>query len=118
MELTLFPSPSIRQGDPRADNEQDLVEQDIAGPCCIQGDIIAHQRLLPLIHPGDMLIIHDVGGYYHSSYSRYNCRQAPAVIGYEYELDSNWQPIRESVTLSVLQRAETVEESLAMFRRV
>jgi diaminopimelate decarboxylase len=104
------------QGDARA-SDGDLVEQDIAGPCCIQGDIIAHQRPLPPIQAGDILVISDVGGYYHSSYSRYNCRQAPAVIGYEYEVGSDGHPIAGSVALSVLQRAETVEESLELFRR-
>lgn len=56
-------------------------------------------------------MIHDVGAYYHSSYSRYNCRQAPAVYGYERSGNE-----LEEVVLVELQRAETVEESLAMFR--
>jgi len=86
-----------------------LVEQDIAGPCCIAGDIIAHQRPLPVIHPGDFLVILDVGAYYHSAYSKYNCRQAPPVVGYRME--------GGEVTFEVLQKGESVEESLEMFSK-
>eukprot|EP01124_Arcella_intermedia_P011707 TRINITY_DN1812_c0_g1_i1.p1 TRINITY_DN1812_c0_g1~~TRINITY_DN1812_c0_g1_i1.p1 ORF type:complete len:455 (+),score=86.39 TRINITY_DN1812_c0_g1_i1:39-1403(+) len=86
------------------------VSQDIAGPCCIAGDIIAHQRELPLAAPGDFVVVKDVGAYYHSSYSRYNCRQAPPVIGYTVEGDNvNWK---------LLQKGETVQESLEMFSRL
>jgi len=59
-----------------------LVEQDVAGPCCIQSDVIAHQRPLPKMEPGDWVMIHDVGGYMHASYSCYNARQCPPVWGY------------------------------------
>jgi diaminopimelate decarboxylase len=49
-----------------------MVEQDIAGPCCFAGDILAHQRELPLLEPGDHVLIHDTGGYYFSSPYVYN----------------------------------------------
>jgi len=87
--------------------DKDLVEQDIAGPCCIAGDIIAHKRPLPLVYQGDYIVVHDVGGYYHSSYSRYNCRQSPPLVGYS--------DIDNKLSFSVLQKGETVDKSLEMF---
>ncbi|KNC85331.1 hypothetical protein SARC_02478 [Sphaeroforma arctica JP610] len=85
---------------------------DVAGPCCIAGDIIAHERQLPQLHAGDFVVVHDVGGYYMASYSRYNCRQAPPVIGYNYTTDCDVQ-----IDFEVLQKGETVEQSLDMFNR-
>jgi len=82
-----------------------FIEQDIAGPCCIAGDIIAHKRLLPPVKQGDYIVVKDVGAYYHSSYSRYNCRQSPPVIGYDGQ------------QFSILQEGETVEESLSTFSK-
>jgi diaminopimelate decarboxylase len=35
---------------------------DVAGPCCIQADIVAHQRMLPRMSRGDTVLLHDVGG--------------------------------------------------------
>ena len=60
----------------------------ISGPCCIGMDIVAHERLLPEIFPGDYILIHDVGGYYHSSFSYYNSRKAPGFFGFEADEDS------------------------------
>ncbi|KAJ9463335.1 Diaminopimelate decarboxylase [Diplonema papillatum] len=55
---------------------------DVAGPCCLGGDIMAHQRELPPLEPGDYVVFHDVGAYFHASYSYYNLRQAPALFSY------------------------------------
>eukprot|EP01134_Creolimax_fragrantissima_P001662 CFRG1662T1 len=93
--------------------QRQIVATDIAGPCCIAGDIIAHNRLLPKLTVGDYVVVHDVGGYYMASYSRYNCRQAPPVIGYSYARNEE----NPCITTEMLQKAETVEESLAMFNR-
>jgi diaminopimelate decarboxylase len=50
----------------------DMVEQDIAGPCCFAGDMLAYRRPLPLLEPGDHIVVHDTGGYYFSSPYVYN----------------------------------------------
>ena len=57
------------------------VEQDIAGPCCFAGDIIAHQRSLPLMEPGDYLLIHDTGAYCFSNHFMYNALTPDPVYG-------------------------------------
>jgi diaminopimelate decarboxylase len=48
------------------------VAQDIAGPCCFAGDIIAHERPLPLLAPGDHVAIHDTGAYCFANHFLYN----------------------------------------------
>eukprot|EP01116_Phalansterium_solitarium_P024929 TRINITY_DN9290_c0_g1_i1.p1 TRINITY_DN9290_c0_g1~~TRINITY_DN9290_c0_g1_i1.p1 ORF type:complete len:408 (+),score=118.31 TRINITY_DN9290_c0_g1_i1:51-1274(+) len=65
------PDGDLKQGTPE--------KQDIAGPCCFGGDIIAHERELPRIAQNDWIIAHDTGAYYYSSWCYYNSRQAPAI---------------------------------------
>eukprot|EP01088_Endostelium_zonatum_P021323 TRINITY_DN8336_c0_g1_i1.p1 TRINITY_DN8336_c0_g1~~TRINITY_DN8336_c0_g1_i1.p1 ORF type:complete len:486 (-),score=96.10 TRINITY_DN8336_c0_g1_i1:25-1482(-) len=53
----------------------------IAGPCCIAGDVVAYDRELPEIEEGDWVMMHDTGGYYVNAYSYYNSRQRPDCWG-------------------------------------
>jgi diaminopimelate decarboxylase len=59
----------------------------IAGPLCFAGDILAKDIALPLVEEGDYILIHDVGAYTLSMWSRYNSRQIPKVIGYHNNKD-------------------------------
>ncbi len=61
------------------------VAQDIGGPCCFAGDVIAHEREMPLLEAGDYVVLHDTGAYYFSSPYYYNCLVAPAVHGVQYD---------------------------------
>jgi diaminopimelate decarboxylase len=54
----------------------------VAGPLCFAGDVIAKDLELPVVEEGDYILIHDVGAYTLSMWSRYNSRQIPKVIGY------------------------------------
>lgn len=65
-------------GRPKSGN---IVAQDVAGPCCFAGDVIAHARALPLIEPGDIVVLHDTGAYYFSNPFFYNCLPASGVYG-------------------------------------
>jgi diaminopimelate decarboxylase len=57
------------------------VVQDIAGPCCFAGDIVAHGRALPLLEPGDLVMLHDTAAYYFSTPFVYNSLPAIPVYG-------------------------------------
>jgi len=84
-------------------------KQDIAGPCCHGGDIIAHERDLPLISPGDFIICHDTGAYYYSAFSYYNSRQAPPIYGFDENFSTG------EIQLVLLKQGQTVEDTLKMF---
>jgi diaminopimelate decarboxylase len=75
-ELTVVdPAGSIKTG-------QDDLPYVIAGPLCFAGDVLATGAILPPIMQNDYLLIHDVGAYTFSMWSRYNSRQLPKMIGY------------------------------------
>lgn len=60
----------------------DNVKYTIAGPLCFSNDIIGENLDLPPVNEGDFIVIHDVGAYTLSMWSRYNSRQVPKVVGY------------------------------------
>jgi diaminopimelate decarboxylase len=76
------------------------VAQDVAGPCCFAGDIIASRRPLPLLEPDDWVLLHDTGAYYFSTPFVYNSLPRVAVHG--FDLDG------EAVSFALLRREETV----------
>ncbi|MEZ4652451.1 MAG: diaminopimelate decarboxylase [Candidatus Eisenbacteria bacterium] len=78
------------------------VEQDIAGPLCFSGDLVARGRPLPLIEPGDIVLVADVGAYTLSMWSRYNSRVSPPVYGSTHD----------SPDLIPLRRGEDVDRVL------
>ncbi|MFF3411218.1 diaminopimelate decarboxylase [Streptomyces sp. NPDC002742] len=57
------------------------VPQDIAGPCCFAGDLLARDRALPLLDAGDLVVVPDTGAYYFSTPFHYNSLPEPAVHG-------------------------------------
>lgn len=56
--------------------------QDVAGPLCFAGDMVARARELPRIEAGDLVVLHDTGGYYTSAPWAYNSVPRPAVHGF------------------------------------
>jgi diaminopimelate decarboxylase len=83
------------------------VEQDVAGPLCFAGDMIGTGRLLPLIEPGDYVVLHDTGAYYFSNPFYYNALAAPAVYGVDVSKD-------DSMSFAVWRRAQTMDDMLAI----
>jgi diaminopimelate decarboxylase len=57
------------------------VVQHLAGPLCFSGDFPVRRAILPRIHPGDIVVLEDVGAYTLAMWSRYNSRQMPRVLG-------------------------------------
>jgi bifunctional diaminopimelate decarboxylase / aspartate kinase len=46
----------------------------VVGPICESADVLGHDRLLPVTHEGDVLLIANAGAYGHAMSSRYNLR--------------------------------------------
>ncbi|GGR95159.1 diaminopimelate decarboxylase [Streptomyces humidus] len=92
------PDGSRRAGEP--------VPQDIAGPCCFAGDLLARARPLPLLAPGDIVCLLDTGAYYASTPFHYNSLPDPAVHGVRVDAHGG-------ITFEPLRRAETLEDVLA-----
>lgn len=53
----------------------------VAGPLCFGGDFLTREVCLPTIEEGDLLLIHDVGAYTLSMWSRHCSRFTPKVLG-------------------------------------
>ncbi|MFJ9457409.1 diaminopimelate decarboxylase [Kitasatospora sp. NPDC101447] len=81
------------------------VEQDVAGPACFAGDLVARSRPLPLLEPGDLVALLDTGAYYTSTPFSYNSLLEPAVHGVTVAADG-------AVRFETLRRAQTVEDLL------
>jgi diaminopimelate decarboxylase len=81
------------------------VAQDVAGPCCFAGDIVAGRRDLPLLEPGDWVLLHDTGAYYFSTPFVYNSLPRIAVHGF-------WVDAGQ-VRFELLCREESLEEVVA-----
>jgi diaminopimelate decarboxylase len=61
------------------------VPQDIAGPLCFAGDLAGRAVEMPLLEPGDHVVLHDTGAYYFSNPFYYNALSAPPVHGVRLE---------------------------------
>ncbi|WP_435880071.1 diaminopimelate decarboxylase [Streptomyces atroolivaceus] len=74
--------------------------QDIAGPCCFAGDIVAHARELPELREGDFVVLYDTGAYYFSTPWAYNSLPRPAVYGFAGVSGGlRFAPVREAQSL-------------------
>ncbi|MGW1560322.1 diaminopimelate decarboxylase [Streptomyces sp. NPDC002144] len=58
------------------------VVQDIAGPACFAGDLLAEGRALPLLEQGDYAAALDTGAYYFAHHYAYNSLARPAIHGF------------------------------------
>ncbi|MFI9762950.1 diaminopimelate decarboxylase [Streptomyces sp. NPDC051963] len=67
------------KGRPKAGPE---VVQDVAGPACFAGDLLAEGRALPLLEQGDFAAALDTGAYYFAHHYAYNSLARPGVYGF------------------------------------
>lgn len=86
------PDGSLKEGEP--------IPQDIAGPCCFAGDLLARARPLPMLAPGDIVSLLDTGAYYSSTPFHYNSLPDPAVHGVRIDPQGNFEflPLRPAET--------------------
>ncbi|WP_406861306.1 diaminopimelate decarboxylase [Streptomyces sp. HUAS MG47] len=83
------------------------VVQDVAGPACFAGDLLAAARPLPRLAQGDVVAVLDTGAYCFSSHYGYNSLPRPAVHGFTRTAEGiRFAPVRRAQTL-----AELVAES-------
>ncbi|MEV4329948.1 diaminopimelate decarboxylase [Streptomyces sp. NPDC049597] len=81
------------------------VAQDIAGPACFAGDLLAEKRALPLLEQGDVIAALDTGAYYFSSHYGYNSLPRTAVHGFTAG--------PEGVRFRLVRAAQTLDEIVA-----
>ncbi|SOD86089.1 diaminopimelate decarboxylase [Streptomyces sp. Ag109_G2-15] len=67
------------KGRPRSGPE---VVQDVAGPACFSGDLLAEGRTLPLLEQGDYAAALDTGAYYFAHHYAYNSLARPGIYGF------------------------------------
>ncbi|MDT3395835.1 diaminopimelate decarboxylase [Streptomyces sp. B1866] len=94
------------EGAPRADGPEGPVAQDVAGPCCFAGDLVAENRPLPRLAAGDLVGLLDTGAYYFSNHFAYNSLPRPGVYGYAVAPDGE-------VRFATVRAQQTVEEIVA-----
>ncbi|MDR1658800.1 MAG: diaminopimelate decarboxylase [Desulfovibrio sp.] len=82
--------------------EPETALQIIVGNICESGDILAKNRLLPIMREGDVLGVLDAGAYGFVMASNYNQRCLPAEV--LIRADGTAQPIRRRETLDDLTR--------------
>ncbi|MFI8522521.1 diaminopimelate decarboxylase [Streptomyces sp. NPDC085481] len=90
-------------GRPRSGDE---VVQDVAGPACFAGDLLATERTLPLLRPDDVVAVPDTGAYYFAHHYAYNSLPRPAVHGFTLTDDG-------AVSFATVRRAQTLDEIVA-----
>ena len=74
---------------------------DIVGPVCESGDFFARDRTLPVVKPGDLVLLLDAGAYGMSLTSNYNTRPRPAEV------------LIENGAAKLVRRRETMRDLLA-----
>ncbi|MFF8790521.1 diaminopimelate decarboxylase [Streptomyces sp. NPDC015125] len=82
------------------------VAQDIAGPCCFAGDLVAENRPLPRLEAGDHAALLDTGAYYFSTHFAYNSLPRPGIYGYATDADGG-------VRFATVRTPQTLEELTA-----
>lgn len=92
-------------GHPKRTGPGGPVTQDIAGPCCFAGDLVAENRALPELATGDVVGLLDTGAYYFSNHFAYNSLPRPGVYGFA--------PDGDGIRFAEVRRPQTVAEIVA-----
>ncbi|QKV94564.1 diaminopimelate decarboxylase [Streptomyces sp. NA02950] len=89
-------------GRPKPTAPGGLLAQDIAGPCCFAGDLVARDRPLPQLAAGDLVGLLDTGAYYFSNHFAYNSLPRPGIYGFTTD--------GEEVRFATVRSPQTIEE--------
>lgn len=82
------------------------VVQDIAGPACFSGDLLAEGQTLPLLDQGDYAAALDTGAYYFAHHYAYNSLPRPAIHGFA-------PAERGEIRFALVREAQTPAEIVA-----
>ncbi|MEV6550156.1 diaminopimelate decarboxylase [Streptomyces sp. NPDC051597] len=81
------------------------VLQDVAGPACFAGDLLARARALPRLEQGDYAAVLDTGAYCFGHHYAYNSLARPGVHGYTTTPSGvRFALVREPQTLASIVR--------------
>ncbi|GGO56116.1 diaminopimelate decarboxylase [Streptomyces lasiicapitis] len=83
--------------------------QDIAGPACFAGDLLARDRPLPPLEQGDHVAVLDTGAYYFAHHYSYNSLARPGIHGFATDSREGGGAVR----FAVVRAAQRVEEIVA-----
>ncbi|MFE4968127.1 diaminopimelate decarboxylase [Streptomyces sp. NPDC056660] len=86
--------------------EGPAVVQDVAGPACFTGDLLAEGRALPPLEQGDYAAALDTGAYYFGTHYSYNSLVRPGVYGFRPDGGGG-------VAFAVVRDPQTVTEIVA-----
>ncbi|MEW2077027.1 diaminopimelate decarboxylase [Streptomyces sp. NPDC013433] len=86
--------------------EGPAVVQDVAGPACFAGDLLAQGQSLPLLEQGDYAAALDTGAYYFAHHYAYNSLPRPGIHGFTPDGTGG-------VTFATVRAPQTVEEIVA-----
>ncbi|MEU7303607.1 diaminopimelate decarboxylase [Streptomyces sp. NPDC007189] len=82
------------------------VVQDVAGPACFSGDLLAEGRALPLLEQGDYAAALDTGAYYFAHHYAYNSLARPGIYGFAPDGAGG-------VAFAVVREPQTITEVVA-----
>ncbi|MEU1668029.1 diaminopimelate decarboxylase [Streptomyces sparsogenes] len=97
-------------GLPKPTGPDGPVPQDVAGPCCFAGDLVAANRPLPRLEAGDLVALLDTGAYYFSNHFAYNSLPRPGIYGFS-TTPGKHTPVRFAPVRSPQSLDEIVAES-------
>ncbi|WP_409474944.1 diaminopimelate decarboxylase [Streptomyces sp. HC307] len=86
--------------------EGPAVVQDVAGPACFAGDLLAEGRALPLLEQGDYAAALDTGAYYFAHHYAYNSLARPGIHGFAPDGTGG-------VAFATVRAPQTLEEIVA-----
>ncbi|WP_327697043.1 diaminopimelate decarboxylase [Streptomyces sp. NBC_00459] len=96
------------------------VVQDVAGPACFSGDLLAEGRALPLLEQGDYAAALDTGAYYFAHHYAYNSLARPGIYGFVPGGSAGGRPAEgmdggggEGVAFAVVREPQSVAEIVA-----